>query len=67
MGYEHNTRRSRSFDEWLADCSTWWDMTRGEEAYDYPWLEWQAWYREGLTVEQAVRRADARVFGGPIA
>jgi hypothetical protein len=65
MSIQHHTRAGRSFDEWLADCSTWWDMTMGEEAHDYPWLEWQDWYREGLTVEDAVRRAHARVFGGP--
>ena len=66
MSYQHNTRQGRTFDEWLADCSNWWDMTKGEEAYDYPWLPWLGWYQEGLSVEQAVRRADAQVFGGPV-
>ena len=39
-------------------------MTRGEEAYDYPWLPWRAWYDEGLTVEDAVDQANVRTFGG---
>ena len=64
MPFQRNTRESRSFDEWLADCSEWWDMTRGEEAYDYPWLPWRSWYEEGLSVEAAVGRANASVFGG---
>jgi hypothetical protein len=58
-----NTRNQRTFEKWFADCSSWWDMTRGEEAYDHPDLEWRRWYEEGLTVEEAVRRAERRVFG----
>ena len=65
MAYPEHTRRERSFDEWLADCSSWCDLIRGEEAYEHPGLDWEAWYAQGLTVEQAVRRADACVFGGP--
>ena len=61
----HHTRHERSFEEWLSECSTWWDMTMGDEAYEYPWLEWRAWYEEGLTVEAAVKRANRRLYGGP--
>ncbi len=64
MSYRHHTSEHRTFDQWLADCSEWWDMTRGEEAYDYPWLPWRSWYEEGLTVEQAVDQANVRTFGG---
>jgi hypothetical protein len=38
-------------------------MTSGDEVADYPGLEWQAWYEEGLTVEAAVSRANNRVYG----
>lgn len=64
MPYQRNTSGNRSFDEWLADCSEWWDMTRGEEACDYSWLPWRSWYEEGLSVEEAVGRANTSVFGG---
>jgi len=29
-----------------------------------PGLEWHEWYEAGLTVEQAVERANRRVYGG---
>ena len=60
---QDRTRHDRTFDEWLADCSEWWEMTSGDEVADYPGLEWQAWYEEGLTVEAAVSRANNRVYG----
>jgi hypothetical protein len=64
MSPADDTHDGRSFDQWLAACSDWWDMTVGEEVEDHPGLEWLEWYEEGLTVEEAVERANARVFGG---
>ena len=53
-----------SFDQWLAECSAFWDMTRGDEVEDFPGLDWHEWYEQGLTVEEAVERANRRVYGG---
>ena len=64
MSLGTHTRRERSFDQWLADCSALWDLLRGELAEDYPELPWREWYDSGLTVEAAVERADQRLFGG---
>ena len=36
-----------------------------EDAYDYPAYDWRGWYDEGLTVEQAVDRANVLLFGRP--
>ncbi|OGF13325.1 MAG: hypothetical protein A2W00_02720 [Candidatus Eisenbacteria bacterium RBG_16_71_46] len=63
MRVQHHTRREGTFDQWLADCSTWWDLIRGDEVFDFPELEWRAWYEEGLTVEAAVKRAEGRIYG----
>ena len=54
-----------SFDQWFAACTERWDMTMGDDTTDYPWLAWREWYEEGLTVEQAVRRANNHVYGWP--
>lgn len=63
MCYQHHTRRDLSFDQWLAACSEWWDLTRGDETYDYPEFEWRTWYEQGLTVEAAVERANKQLYG----
>jgi hypothetical protein len=58
------TRADCDFDSWLYACSQWWDMTCGDEVEDFPGLEWREWYRQGLTVEEAVGRANRQVYGG---
>jgi hypothetical protein len=63
LSLQHHTHQDRTYEQWLADCSAWWDMTHGEEAHDYPWLEWRQWYEQGLTVEAAVRLAHKSIFG----
>jgi hypothetical protein len=64
MSYGDHTHKHCEFDQWLAECSAFWDMTRGDEVEDFPGLEWNEWYDAGLTVEEAVERANRRVYGG---
>jgi hypothetical protein len=65
VNQQDGSNRNRALEEWLAECSTWWEITTGDEVADFPGLEWEQWYEEGLTVEEAVQRASHRVYGGP--
>jgi len=60
---QQRTNADRGFEQWFADCAESWDMTIGEDADNYPWLAWREWYDSGLTVEEAVGRANEQVFG----
>ena len=63
MNFKHHTREHSSFTTWFSECSTWFDMTWGDEVEDHPGLPWRQWYDEGLTVEQAVQRAIKQAYG----
>ena len=58
------TQEHCGFAQRLTECSALWDMTRGDEVEDFPGLEWNEWYDVGLAVEEAVERANRRVYGG---
>ena len=64
MSHGDHTQEHCGFDQWLAECSAYWDMTRGDEVEDFPGLEWHESYGAGLTDEEAVGRANRRVYGG---
>jgi hypothetical protein len=65
MNYEEHTRADTSFDGWMSECCLRWMSRNDEDAYDYPAWDWRGWYDEGLSVEQAVDRANVLLFGRP--
>ena len=63
MSYAQHTRDDTSFERWLTECSWWWMSHNDEDPYEYPAYDWRGWYDEGLTVEQAIVKANMLLFG----
>ena len=65
MGYETHTCADRSYEAWLNECGWWWMSHNDEDPYDYPAWDWRGWYDAGLSVEQAIVRANMTLCGRP--